>query len=619
MMLWAGFVLFVVAVLALDLGVFHRRAHVIHMREALIWTGVWIGLALMFNAAILYFWGPKAGLEFLTGYLVEKSLSMDNVFVLLLIFSYFKTPPSFQHKVLFWGILGAIVARTFFIVGGLAILGRFHWTIYVFGSFLLGTGVWMIFNKGQQYDPERNPVIRLFRRYAPVAECYESDRFFIRRAGRLLATPLFIVLLAVESSDIVFAIDSIPAIFSITQDHFIVYTSNIFAMLGLRAMYFAVASFMRSFHYLHYGFASIIIILGIKMLLSDVYHVPVTVAVVLVVIILMGAIIVSLLRPRSEDLKRMLQRSHSLGIMPFRRLLVFENIFRLGHLRVRDAMRPRSRVRALKAEKLWDENHRTLLETRFSRYPLVEGAGEIPLGIVHVKDLFYLDIMPDSREAWKTIARPAFTVREDQSLEDLLMTLKDRRQHLALVLNNAGQWTGLITLEDVLEEIVGRVGDEFEPARYIPFAALTPDRIFLEMEAESLNEAVSRAIARFPASNGAGLRAGLTEAVVSSDRAKPRYLGNGVAIVHAVIDALDQPVSIFVRSDSGVPMDSGEGRASLLFIVLLPPSMVQKEGEIAEGVGSLMESDYLRERLLQADTPETIIQTLREGIDMALD
>jgi mannitol/fructose-specific phosphotransferase system IIA component (Ntr-type) len=190
---------------------------------------------------------------------------------------------------------------------------------------------------------------------------------------------------------------------------------------------------------------------------------------------------------------------------------------------------------------------------------------------------------------------------------------------LALVLNNAGQWTGLITLEDVLEEIVGRVGDEFEPARYIPFAALTPDRIFLEMEAESLNEAVSRAIARFPASNGAGLRAGLTEAVVSSDRAKPRYLGNGVAIVHAVIDALDQPVSIFVRSDSGVPMDSGEGRASLLFIVLLPPSMVQKEGEIAEGVGSLMESDYLRERLLQADTPETIIQTLREGIDMALD
>jgi tellurite resistance protein TerC len=304
------------------------------MREALVWTAVWIGLALLFSAGIFYFWGPKAGLEFLAGYLIEKSLSMDNVFVFLLIFSYFNTPPSFQHKVLFWGIVGAVVARTFFIVGGLAILGTFHWTIYVFGSFLLGTGVWMLFNRGREYDPERNPVIRLFRRYAPVADRYEGDRFFVRRAGRLLATPLFIVLLAVESSDIVFAIDSIPAVFAITQDNFIVYTSNILAMLGLRAMYFAVASFMRSFHHLHYGFASIIIILGVKMLVSHIYHVPVTVAVVLVVIILMGAVIVSLLRPRSEDLKRMLQRSQNLGIMPFRRLLVFENIFQLGQLRV---------------------------------------------------------------------------------------------------------------------------------------------------------------------------------------------------------------------------------------------------------------------------------------------
>jgi tellurite resistance protein TerC len=189
LLLWGGFLLFVAAMLALDLGVFHRKAHVIHMREALGWTAVWISLALVFNAGVAYFWGAQAGLEFLTGYLVEKSLSMDNVFVFLLIFNYFKTPATYQHKVLFWGIIGAILARSVFIVAGLALLETFHWTMYVFGSFLLGTGVWMVIKKGGQYDPERNPVIRLFRRYAPITERYEEDRFFVRKNGHWAATP----------------------------------------------------------------------------------------------------------------------------------------------------------------------------------------------------------------------------------------------------------------------------------------------------------------------------------------------------------------------------------------------------------------------------------------------
>jgi tellurite resistance protein TerC len=240
------------------------------------WFGFWTGLALLFNLGILLFHerGGQAGLEFFTGFLVEKSLSIDNVFVFILIFGYFNVPKTYQHKVLFWGIVGAIVLRAGFILGGLALMERFHWTLYVFGTFLLVTGVMMMRKKEAVYDPEKNWVIRSFRRFFPVTDRYEGNRFFTRKDGRLWATPLFIVLLAVESSDIIFAVDSIPAIFAITSDPFIVYTSNIFAMLGLRALYFAVSGFMQMFHFLHYGFASIIIILGVKMLLSDVYKLP---------------------------------------------------------------------------------------------------------------------------------------------------------------------------------------------------------------------------------------------------------------------------------------------------------------------------------------------------------
>ena len=262
--------------LGLDLGLLQRRPHVIGMKEALAWFGVWTALALLFNVGILLFHerGTEAGLEFFAGFLVEKSLSIDNVFVFILIFNYFHVPPAYHHKVLFWGIVGAIVLRIVFIVGGLALMERFHWTIYLFGAFLLATGISMMRKKESHFAPENNWVIRTFRRFFPVTDRYENNRFFVRKDGRLWATPLFIVLLAIESSDIIFAADSIPAIFAITPDPFIVYTSNIFAMLGLRALYFAVSGFMQTFHLLHYGFASIITILGVKMLLSDVYKVP---------------------------------------------------------------------------------------------------------------------------------------------------------------------------------------------------------------------------------------------------------------------------------------------------------------------------------------------------------
>lgn len=233
--LWGGFTLFILAMLALDLGVFQRRPHAITTREAIGWFGFWVGLAMLFNVGVVFLYprGGEAGLEFFTGFLVEKALSIDNVFVFILIFGYFHVPETYQHKVLFWGIIGAIVLRAGFIVGGLALMERFHWTIYIFGLFLLGTGIAMMRKKESKYDPEKNLIIRNFRRFFPVTDRYEGNRFFARKDGRLWVTPLFIVLLAVESSDIIFAVDSIPAIFAITSDAFIVYTSNIFAMLGL--------------------------------------------------------------------------------------------------------------------------------------------------------------------------------------------------------------------------------------------------------------------------------------------------------------------------------------------------------------------------------------------------
>jgi len=297
---WVLFNLFVLAMLGLDLGVFHRKAHEVKMKEALTWSAVWIVLALIFNAWVYYSRGPQAGLEFFTGYLIEKALSVDNVFVFFLIFIYFRVPADYQHKVLFWGILGALVMRIIFIAAGIALIQKFHWVIYVFGAFLVITGIKMALTKDKEIHPERNPVLRLFRRWVPVTEEYAGSRFFVQRDGRGWATPLFVTLLLVETTDVIFAVDSIPAILAITEDAYIVYTSNVFAILGLRALYFALAGFMKLFHYLHYGLSLILVFVGTKMLLADVYKIPITWSLAFIAVTLAVSVALSLLRPKRE-------------------------------------------------------------------------------------------------------------------------------------------------------------------------------------------------------------------------------------------------------------------------------------------------------------------------------
>ena len=290
---WVGFNGFLLAMLALDLGVFHRKAHVVSIREALIWTVVWIVIALGFNAGLYYWYGAQPALEFLTGYLVEKSLAVDNIFVILLIFGYFHVPPKFQHKVLFWGILGALAMRAAFIFAGVELLDRFHWMIYVFGGLLIVTGIKMIWAKDKQIEPNKNPIIRLFRRFVPVTDGFHEDRFWVRQSGRWAATPLFVVLMFVEFSDLIFAVDSIPAILAITRDPLIVYTSNALAILGLRSMYFAIGGLLKYFEYLHYGLAGILTFVGLKMVLADVYKVPILASLGVIAAILLTAILAS--------------------------------------------------------------------------------------------------------------------------------------------------------------------------------------------------------------------------------------------------------------------------------------------------------------------------------------
>lgn len=266
--LWVGFNAFVLLMLGLDLGVFHRKAHVVSFKESMSWTAVWIGLALAFNAWIWQQMGPQKGLEFFTGYVIEKSLSVDNVFVFALLFTYFRVPQVYQHKVLFWGVLGALVMRAVMIVLGAALIAQFAWILYLFGAFLIFTGIKMIAKQEESLHPEHNPVVRWFKRFVEVTPDFRGDRFFVREEGRWLATPLFVVLLLVEISDLVFAVDSIPAIFAVTKDPFIVYTSNVFAIMGLRSLYFALAGVMDKFHYLKMGLGFVLSFVGVKMLLA---------------------------------------------------------------------------------------------------------------------------------------------------------------------------------------------------------------------------------------------------------------------------------------------------------------------------------------------------------------
>ncbi|MCM8775429.1 MAG: TerC family protein [Candidatus Omnitrophica bacterium] len=274
MLLWVSFNLFVLALLALDLGVFHRRPHEIKLKESLVWSGIWIALALVFNAGVYCVQGSQKALEFLTGYIIEKSLSLDNIFVFLVILSYFQVPLRYQHGVLFWGILGALVLRAVFIVGGVTLIERFHWMIYLFGGFLIYTGVKMVADKDRHMDIEKNPVMKWVRHFLRVTPEYEGGKFFVKKDGVWFATPLLVVLVAVDIADVIFAVDSIPAILAVTRDTFIVYSSNVFAILGLRALYFALAGIIRLFTYLHAGLAAILIFVGVKMVLADFCRIP---------------------------------------------------------------------------------------------------------------------------------------------------------------------------------------------------------------------------------------------------------------------------------------------------------------------------------------------------------
>lgn len=298
LMLFIGFNLMVLVLLAIDLGFFHKESHEIKVKEALISSAVWISLALLFNIGVYYFRGSEAGLAFLTGYLIEKSLSVDNIFVFVMVFAYFKVPLKYQYKILFWGIIGALIMRATMIVAGTALIQNFHWTLYIFGALLLITGIKMFTQKeDEKLEPENNPVVKLFKKFMPVTNEMNDDKFFVRKNGMLMATPLFIVLIVIETTDLIFAVDSIPAIFGVTQDPFIVYTSNVFAILGLRALYFALAGIIDQFHYLKYGLSLILVFIGTKMLIAEYYKIPILLALAVVLAILIVSVIVSLLKP----------------------------------------------------------------------------------------------------------------------------------------------------------------------------------------------------------------------------------------------------------------------------------------------------------------------------------
>ncbi|GAB3238750.1 TerC family protein [Hymenobacter seoulensis] len=299
---WIGFNAFVLALLLIDLLVFNRKAHVVRMREALGWSAFWIALSLTFNYLVYRWLGKQAAMEFLTGYLIEKSLSVDNLFVFLLIFTYFKVPQQYQHKILFWGIIGALVLRAAFILAGAALLAKFHFLLYVLGAFLIYTGVKMALNASEpELDPDNNPVVKFLSRHLPITNRLHEGKFFVRQNGTLFATPLLVVLVMVETTDVVFAADSIPAILAISRDTFIVYTSNVFALLGLRALYFALEGLMRLFHYLHYGLSLILVFIGGKLLVSDFLHIPMGISLGVVGLILFGSVALSLLLPKKEQ------------------------------------------------------------------------------------------------------------------------------------------------------------------------------------------------------------------------------------------------------------------------------------------------------------------------------
>lgn len=292
--LWIGFNLFILLMLALDLGVFHRTSKEVSVKDALLWTCVWVFMSFLFNTFVYYQFGQEKAFEFFTGYLIEKSLSVDNIFVIVLIFSYFKVPTEYQHKVLFWGILGALLLRVLFIFAGVDLIHRFHWLVYIFGGFLIFTGIKIVSQGEMKLDPQNNPVVKFTRKLFRVTPDFEKDKFFVRKDELLWATPLFVVVILIETTDLIFAVDSIPAILAISDDTFIVYTSNVFAILGLRSLYFALAGIEKFFVYLKYGLSIILIFVGVKMCIADWYKIPIEISLAFIILTLSMAVLASM-------------------------------------------------------------------------------------------------------------------------------------------------------------------------------------------------------------------------------------------------------------------------------------------------------------------------------------
>ena len=301
--IWVGFGAFILLMLSIDLGLFNRKAHKVSYREAAIWSSVWVSLAMIFAGIVFWHQGSVRGLEFLTGYLIELSLSVDNLFVFLLLFAYFKVPAKFQHRVLFWGVMGALVMRATMILIGAALIERFHWIIYIFGAFLIYTGIKMFTQKEQDLHPEENPLVRLVTRFIPITHHYDGENFFTRVDGRRSGTLLLLVLVIVEVTDLVFAVDSIPAIFAVTTDRFILYTSNVFAILGLRSLFFLLAGVVEKFHYLKIGLSIVLTFIGVKMLVGAVgLHISIGISLGVVAVVLVGAVAASLIWPQKADI-----------------------------------------------------------------------------------------------------------------------------------------------------------------------------------------------------------------------------------------------------------------------------------------------------------------------------
>ena len=589
--------------------------------ESLVWCGVWTGLAMLFNVGIFLFYprGTEAGLEFFTGYLVEESLSIDNILVFLVLFGYFKLPRAYQHKVLFWGVAGALIFRAIFIVGGLTLIARFQWLIYLLGAFLVMTGISVMRKEdAKEIEPEKNWVIRTVRRFFPVSEQYERDRFFTRKSGKICATPLLVALIAIESTDIVFASDSIPAVFAITPDSFIVFSSNIFAMLGIRALYFAVAGFVQSFYFLHYGFASILVILGVKMLLGHVVQLPIALSLVVIVFILLLCVIVSLLRPRQVDLKDVFARTARLGLIPFRRLLFIENIIDHGKLAVREVMRERSSVSVMRLDAPWAENLRMLRETRFSRYPIVNGEDLKPLGVLHVKDLALADATrPIGAGRLKELAQPGLEMPEDLSLTNALARFRHRAHQMGIIVDANGMWTGIVTIEDLIEQMIGEIDDESAFSRdEAPVSladALSPARIVLELHASSMIEAIEKIVHSIPREELPTDAQTILRALTERAEQMTNYFGGGVAATHAHLDGIDKPTLAFGRSDEGVELGAANQRAEIFFLAISPSQTPNMQVQLLASIARLIESEYVLNRLRKAKTPEELIETIRAG------